>query len=156
MKKTFYEKRGSRYLPVYEYDNELLSSFNKGTHLVVCKPGSTMTKYNIDPEFAPLIAAGMYAQSAIADAVVEASQLRPSQEPITEDQKRAWESLAVAFGDKLATLNGPSANAVAQAAIEKMIEESKLLIKNDAVRRAYEHFLLVCKLTQETDNEQRN
>lgn len=153
MKKTFYEKRGHKYVPVYEYDDELMSSYHNGAHLVVCKPGQMMKKYDIDPEFAPLIAAGMYARTAVTDAIFESSKFRPSREPITQEQKTAWESLATAFGDKLATLEGPCANDIAQAAIDKMIDESKILLENEAVRRAYDQFLLMCKLVQEKDNE---
>jgi hypothetical protein len=39
MKETFYRKRGRRYVPVNEYDQELLDSFPQGTHLVMCYPG---------------------------------------------------------------------------------------------------------------------
>lgn len=153
MKKTFYEKVGRRYVPVREYNDELMSSFPKGTHLVVSMPGRTMNRYDVDPAFAPLIAAGLYAEDAVIDAVYKASELRPTKEPITEQQRAAWEKLGEAFGDKLATLERASARDVAEVGINKMIEEAEKLMTNPAVRKAYEHFLLVCKLSQEKDCE---
>lgn len=151
MKKTFYEKRGRRYLPVREYDDELMWSFPKGAHLVVCQPGQTLTRYDVDPEFAPLVAASMYAQNAIADAVAKASELRPTREPITEQQRAAWQALAEAFGDDLATLQSSSAHDVAQACMGKLITEANWMLQNPAVRKAYEDFLLVVKLTQDAE-----
>ena len=35
MKKVYYIKEGRKYVPVAEYDNELLDSFPKGNHLVM-------------------------------------------------------------------------------------------------------------------------
>lgn len=152
MKKTFYQKMGRRYVPVREYDDELMWSFPKGAHLVVCRPGQTLTRYDVDPEFAPLIAAGLYAEDAVIDAVHKASELRPAREPITEQQRAAWNALAEAFGDDLATLHGSSPRDIAQASLGKMVEEANRLMQNPAVRKAYEDFLFVCKLTQESEH----
>ena len=58
MKKIFYEKVGGRYKPVYEYDQTLMDAFPKGTHVTVCYPGGQSTRYNIDPNYAAMIAAG--------------------------------------------------------------------------------------------------
>jgi hypothetical protein len=155
MKKTFYEKVGRQYKPVYEYDSEFIDSFPDGCHLIVCKPGETSRRYNIDPAFAPMIAAGLYAQNAISDSMIRASELRPSKLVITEEQRQAWEALAKAFGDELCTLQGASIHDIAQAGVDAMIQESKELLKNPAVQKAYEHFLLVAKLVGEKD-EQKN
>ena len=35
MKKVYYIKEGRRYVPVAEYDQDLMDSFPKGTHIVV-------------------------------------------------------------------------------------------------------------------------
>jgi hypothetical protein len=55
MKKIYYEKRGRRYVPVAEYDNDLLDSFPKGNHLVMSYPGGTSRRFNIDPAYAAMI-----------------------------------------------------------------------------------------------------
>jgi hypothetical protein len=149
MKKIYYEKVGRRYVPVAEYDNDLLDSFVKGTHLVQVYPGGASRRYNIDPAYAPMIAAGRVAEDAICRAISKASELRPKQTPITEGQKRAWAKLAKEFGDELCTLNGLSVRDCAEAGVMAMQEEADKLMRHAAVKQAYEQFLLVCKLTQE-------
>ena len=62
MKKIYYEKVGRRYVPVSEYDNDFLDSFTKGNHLVMSYPGGTSRRYNVDPNYAAMIAAGRVAE----------------------------------------------------------------------------------------------
>ena len=151
MKKIFYEKVGRRYRPVAEYDNELLDSFGKGTHLVMCYPGGQSRRYNIAPNHAAMIAAGRLAEDAICDALRKASEMRPQRTPLTEGQRRAWKKLAKEFGDDLATLNLGSARDLAEAGVNAMIAEANELMKNSAVKQAYEQFLLVCELTKQQE-----
>jgi len=98
-KKIYYEKLGRRYVPVAEYDNDLLDSFPKGNHLVMSYPGGQSRRFNIDPNYAAMIAAGRVAH--------------------------------------------------AEAGIKAMQEEADKLMKHEGVRKAYEHFLLMCELTKE-------
>jgi hypothetical protein len=150
MNKVYYEKVGHRYVPVSVADTDF-SAFRKGSHLVVCAPENyTMYRYNIDPAFAPLIAAGLYVRPAIEDALHKASEKRPARKPITEKQLVAWQKLAEAFGDELCTLQSASIHDIAQAGVDAMIQESKELLKNPAVQKAYEHFLLVAKLATDS------
>jgi hypothetical protein len=152
MKKVYYEKIGRRYVPVAEYDNDLLDSFTKGTHLVQVYPGGASRRYNIDPAYAPMIAAGRVAEDAICRAISKASELRPKQTPITPGQKKAWEKLAKEFGDDLCTLHGLSVRDCAEAGVKAMMEETNKLMSNPAVCKAYEHFQLICTLTKEQHN----
>jgi hypothetical protein len=154
MKKIYYEKVGRRYVPVAEYDNDLLDSFTKGNHLVMCYPGGTSRRFNIDPAYAPMIAAGRVAEDAICRAISKASELRPQRTPITPGQKKAWEKLAKELGDELATLNGLCIRDCAEAGVKAMTEEAEKLMTNESVRKAYEHFQLMCELTKER-NETR-
>ena len=151
MKKIFYEKVGRRYRPVAEYDSDFLDSFDKGTHLVMCYPGGQSRRYNIAPNHAAMIAAGRLAEDAICDALRKASEMRPQRTPLTEGQRRAWEKLAKEFGDDLATLNLGSARDLAEAGVNAMIAEANELMKNSAVKQAYEQFLLVCELTKQQE-----
>jgi hypothetical protein len=146
---VFYKKEGRRYKPVYEYDQMLLDSFSKGTHLVEVYPGGSSRRYNIDPNHAALIAAGRVAEEAMCKAIQEASEMRPRQTPITEGQRAAWKKLAQEFGDELATLQISSARDIAEAGLKALQEEAEELMKHEAVRNAYEHFLLMCELTKE-------
>ena len=97
MKKIFYEKVGRRYRPVHEYDSDLLNSLPKGSHLINVYPGGQSTRYNIDPNYAAMIAAGRVAEDAMSEAIRKASELRPQRTTITPGQKRAWENLAREF-----------------------------------------------------------
>jgi hypothetical protein len=151
MKKIYYEKVGRKYVPVAEYDNELLDSFPKGTHLVMCYPGGSSRRFNIDPNYAAMIAAGRVAEDAVCKAISKASELRPRKTPITEGQKKAWEKLAKELGDELCTLDGLCIRDCAEAGVKAMQEEADKLMKHDSVRKAYEHFLLMCELVRERE-----
>lgn len=151
MKKVFYEKRGRRYVPVAEYDSDFVDSFPKGTHIVMCYPGGKSIRYDIDPAFAPMIAAGRYAEDAICTAIHEQTKAQPKRQPITERQRAAWEELKAAFGDDLFTIKYSSMRELAEAGVKAMQEQADQLLTNDAVRDAYERFMLVCKLTAQNN-----
>jgi len=149
MKKIYYEKVGRRYVPVAEYDNDYLDSFPKGNHLVMCYPGGSSRRFNIDPNYAAMIAAGRVAEDVISQAVVKASEMRPRRAPITEKQKKAWENLAKAFGDEVYYIELPSAREVAEQGVKAMMVEADKLLANPSVRKAFERFVLVAQLTKD-------
>jgi hypothetical protein len=153
MKKVYYEKIGRRYVPVAEYDNDLLDSFPKGSHLVCVYPGGTSRRFNIQPNHAAMIAAGRVAEDAMSRAISKASELRPKQTPITEGQRKAWRKLAKEFGDELATLNINSARDIAEAGVKAMQEEADKLLSVPAVKNAYDHFMMLCELTKEQQRD---
>lgn len=150
MKKIYYEKRGRRYVPVSEYDSDLFHSMPKGSHLVVCYPGGQSTRYNIDPNYAAMIAAGRVAETAMTDAIRKASELKPRQTPITPGQQAAWENLAREFGNDLATLQIDCATDIADAGLKALQTEADKLMRHESVRRAFQQFLLVCELTRQS------
>jgi len=149
MKKIYYEKQGRRYVPVSEYDNDFLDSFTKGTHLVMSYPGGVSRRYNINPDYAAMIAAGRVAEDAICKAISKAAEMRPKRTPITPEQKAAWEQLSQAFGDELCTLHGLSTHDCAEAGVRAMMQEAERLLANPSVRKAYEQFQLMCELTKD-------
>ena len=149
MKKIYYEKIGRKYVPVAEYDSTYLDSFPKGSHLVMCYPGGSSRRFNIDPNYVAMIAAGRVAEDAISTAVVKASEMRPHQKPITEKQQKAWKALAKAFGDDRYYVELPSAREIAEAGVKAMMIEAEKLLENPSVRKAYERFLLVAALTKD-------
>ena len=153
MKKIYYEKKGRRYVPVSEYDSEYLDSFSKGTHIVMSYPGGQSRRYNIDPNYAAMIAAGRVAEEAICESMRKASEMKPQRTPITSGQKKAWEKLAKEFGDELCPLTYGSTRDHAEASVNAMMEEANKLMKHEGVRRSYEHFLLMCELTKEKQND---
>lgn len=148
-KTIFYKKVGRRYVPVSEYDNEYLDSFPQGYHLVSVYPGGQSRRFNIDPNYAALIAAGRVAEDKIAEALRKASDLRPSRAPITVGQRKAWEQLAEEFGEERHMLTWPSAREAAEDTVKTMIEEAEKLMSNPTVRKSFEKFLMICELTKE-------
>lgn len=151
MKKIFYEKRGRKYVPISEYDQELLDSFSKGTHLVMVYPGGSSRRYNIDPNYAAMIAAGRVAEDAICRAISKASELRPQRAPITEGQRKAWENLAKEFGEELCTLQGASIHDCAEAGVKAMMDEAEKLMENPTVRKSFEKFVMLCELVKKNE-----
>ena len=151
MKKTFYEKINKRYVPVREYDDDLVSALPKGNHLVMCYPGGRSTRYNIDPDYAALIAASRVAVDVMAQAMVKASEMRPKKTPLTPEQKQAWDNLKKAFGDDMYTLHIDSAHDVAQAGLNALQKSAKELYStNPSVQATLDHLYLLTKLTKET------
>lgn len=149
MKKVFYEKVGRKYVPVSEYDSNLLDALPKGTHIIMSYPGGQSTRYKIDPNYAAMIAAGRVAEDVISQAVMKASEVRPHKKPITDEQKQAWDNLVNAFGDERYYVEIPSAREIAEAGVKAMQDEALKLMTHPSVKKAYEHFLLVCELTKE-------
>ncbi len=60
---TLYKKVGKRYRPVAEHEE--WDSYPEGAHLVVCRPGSTMRRFNVDPDRAGLLAAAERLREAL-------------------------------------------------------------------------------------------
>lgn len=157
MKKIFYEKIGRKYVPVREYDNDYMDSFPRGAHLIICQPGSTSRKFNIDPNYAALIAAGHVAEDALAKALVKAGELRMQrtdrEQKMTPEQKAAWENLVKEFGDSAKQLEWPSAREVAEEGMKTLQKEANNLLSNEAVKKSFDHFVLMCKLSKEKIQE---
>jgi hypothetical protein len=148
MKKIFYEKVGRRYVPVQEYDDYLIDAFPKGAHLVMSYPGGTSRRYNVDPNYAAMIAAGRVAEDTMSRAIYQASEAQPKERPITERQRAAWEEMKAALGDEFFSLTLPAARDIAEAGVAAMQEEAFKLMQNESVRKAFEQFQLVCELTK--------
>ena len=116
----------------------------------MCYPGGQSRRFNINPNYAAMIAAGRVAEDAMSQAVVKASEMRPRRTPITVKQKKAWENLAKAFGDEVYYIELPSAREVAEEGLKAMQLEADKLLTHPAARKAYDHFMLVCQLVKET------
>lgn len=150
-KRILYERQGRRYVAVHEYDPIVMDSFPKGTHLVMCYPGGKSTRYNVDPNYAAMIAAGRVAEDALSQAIVKASEIRPHRKPITPAQRDAWAAMAEAFGDDRYYIEIPSAREIAEEGVRAMQTEAERLLTDPNVQRAYQRFLFVCELTRKHD-----
>ena len=154
-REIFYRKVGRRYVPVYEYDSKLMDALPKGTHMICVYPGGKLTRYNVDPAYAPMIAAGRVAEDKISEVIRKATDLRPAgkERELTEEQIRCWQALDKAFGEQSHALQWPSAREACEEAVKAMQIEAEKLLAVPAVRKAYEHFLFVAELTKDTKNE---
>jgi hypothetical protein len=120
----------------------------------MCYPGGQSRRYNIDPNYAAMIAAGRVAEDAICDALRKSSEMKPQRTPITPGQKKAWEKLAKEFGDELCPLTYGTTRDHAEAAVNAMMQEADKLMKHASVRQAYNQFLMVCALTKSQNNNE--
>jgi hypothetical protein len=150
----FYVKKGRRYVPHSSYSSEFCDSFPKGTHLVQSYPGGSSRRYNVDPAYAAMIAAGRVAEDVISKKIMDASEIRRQSranksEPLTPGQKAAWDNLVVEFGDSAKQLEWPSAREAAEDAVKAMVVEAEKLLSVPSVRNAYEQFLFLCELTKD-------
>ena len=152
----FYIKKGRRYVPHSTYSSEFCDAFPKGTHLVQSYPGGSLRRYNIDPAYAPMVAAGRVAEDVISKRIMEATEIRRNtrnkETPLTPGQKAAWDKLVEEFGPDARQLEWPSARECAEEAVKAMTVEAEKLLENPTVRKAYEKFLFVAELTKEHNN----
>lgn len=151
----FYVKQGRKYVPHSSYSQDFCDSFPKGTHLVMSYPGGSSRRYSIDPNYAAMIAAGRLAEDAISRHIMEATEIRRDsrkETPLTESQRAAWDNLIKEFGPDAKQLEWPSARECAVKAVEAMIVEADKLMQHDSVRKAYDHFQLMCKLVKENEH----
>ena len=116
-------------------------------------PGGKSIRYNIDPNYAAMIAAGRVAEDAVSDAIRKAQELKPQKQPITEHQQKLWRELAESFKQDDYPIIRPAARDAAEAAVKAMTQEAEKLMANPAVKKAFDHFLLVAKLTKENDTK---
>lgn len=151
-KTIFYKKVGRKYEPVYEYDQELLDAFPKGTHIVMCYPGGQSRRFNIDPAYGPMIAAGRVAEDAICSAMIKADEIQPPRKAMTEAERDAWMNLIEVWGEEARSLRRPAIRDIAEAAVQAMQEEATKLMSNPAVRNAWDQFQLVCALTKQQES----
>lgn len=145
----FYIKKGRRYIPHSTYSTEFCDSFPKGYHLVSVYPGGSSRRFNVDPAYAPMIAAGRVAEDAISRRLMTISDLRPKRAPLTEGQRKAWDNLVKEMGEDARMLEWPSAREVCEAGVKAMADEAEKLLENPTVRKAYEKFLFVAALTKD-------
>lgn len=156
VKKVFYEKVGRRYVPVSEYDQELMDAFPQGNHLVMCYPGGQSRVYNIDPNYAALIAAARVARDPMHEAIRTASEMyrnEPKNRELTQEQLQACQNFVKVMGENGRYVHYRSVSDIADAGLNALEQEAAKLMTHPAVRDAYEQFVLLCRLTQSTNQQ---
>ena len=152
----FYIKKGRKYIPHSTYSPEFCDSFPKGTHLVDVYPGGSSRRFNVDPAYAPMIAAGRVAEDAISKKIMDASALRvPARDqPLTPAQLKAWKALSKAFGREQYALEWCSYREAAEAGVNAMQMEADKMLTNPAVKKAWDYFMMVWALTKQQEHTQ--
>lgn len=123
MNDTFYRKIGRKYVPVSYYDSEVMDAFPVGSHIVTVYPGGVSKRFSVEPALLPMMAAGKFA----ADGMVKAMTSRQNQE------------------DRHSTRD------VVEAGVGAMAVEAEKMMTVPAIKEAYDHFMMLCKLCQESD-----
>jgi hypothetical protein len=150
MKTGIYKKVGRRYVEIGEYDPEMVDYVPNGTTMIVKRPGMTSRRYDVDPDILPLLAAGLYCEDEISYAIHRASEVRPATRAITFEQRAAFDCfLATMDPDdpNRNMLSMGSCRDAAEAGTQALVREAQKLLSNESVKQAYEHFLLLCKLS---------
>lgn len=152
MKPTgIYKKVGRRYVEIGEYDPEMFDHVGHGATLIVKHKNMTSRYYKVDPDVVPMLAAAKYCEDAVSSVIMKATEIRRNSRsqgtPLTPGQKVAWDNLVKEFGDSAKQLEWPSAREAAEAAGVALQQEAEKLLLNESIKQAYEHFLLLCKLS---------
>ena len=119
---TLYKKVGRRYKPVAEHEE--WDSFPEGAHLVVCSPGSTLRRFNVDPDRAGLLAAAEPLRDQIMALVVEKQRMRPTRQPVTQKQADAWHAFERAMGNEGYVVEYASVGEIADAVVDLIVKEA--------------------------------
>ena len=116
---TLYKKVGRRYKPVSEHEE--WDSYPEGAHLVVCRPGSTLRRFNIDPDRAGLLAAAEPLRDQLRALVVELHKMRPTRRPVTMQQAAAWRRFQKAMGNDAYAVEYASVGEIADAVVDLIV-----------------------------------
>lgn len=138
-------------MEIGEYDPEYMDHVPNGVTMTVKRPGSTSTRYNVDPDIVPLLAASLYCEDEISKSIYQATELRThSTRAITQEQRSAFDLFLSTMPEddpNRFMLTHGSARDAAEAGTRALVAEAEKLLANQSIRAAYEHFLLLCKLS---------
>lgn len=150
MKKTFYVKQGRRYVPVQEYDSDIMDAMPYGTHLTVVRQNGQSRRYDVDPAVAPFAAAAVALEQELTQVIQNACAAQPERKPLTEEQRAAWEHFRNTMGDELGMIRYPSMADVARDILNVIQEEVEKQMTNPTVKYLYEQFVTTLKLSKES------
>lgn len=131
-----------------------MDAFPKGSHLVITYPGGQSRRFNIDPNYAALIAAGRVAGESMWEAIHKAAEMQRAKHDgmmLTPAQLKAWKQFKKVMGDRGHYVQYNSVHDIAEAGLNALQVEADKLMKNESVRNAYEQFLLVCELSKQQE-----
>lgn len=118
--------------------------FKQGATLVVVDGNWRSHAYNVRPDHAAVLASLKLFKEQLTTRIVEKSELSPVRKELTPEQFRAWQELKKVLDD--ATLSRPSAAEIADLALEGFEEKTADLLKDPAIRKAYERLETLIEL----------
>ena len=124
-----------------------------GHYLVTVKTGSTRIR-PVDPAYAAVAAAAQVAEDRVTALIWEASEMKPTAPAVTEEQRKAWRAFLDTLGDRDSNVMGHwfSARQAAEEVTAVLMHETHTLLENPMVSRAYDEFLMICRLTGEKND----
>jgi hypothetical protein len=121
------------YTPVSYYNSDVLDGVPEGATLIVKQGTLTMRRYDVTPDHASLLAAAMILEHQLTDIVLAASELRPCRDNDPEAQAD-WQKLVAKHGDQFRTLQGPSANDVANQVVTAILHQAQVNQDNPVIQ----------------------
>jgi len=118
--------------------------YRQGATLVVVDGNCKSHAYNVRPDHAAVLASLKLFREQLINRIVEKSEISPQRHALTPEQLAAWEELKKVLDD--ATLVRPSAAEIANRAIEGFEEKTADLLKEPAIRKAYERLETLIEL----------
>ena len=149
-----YKKVGRRYVEIGEYDPEMVDYTPNGVTMTVKRPGMVSRRFGMDPDIVPLLAAAVYCEDEISRAIHRATELRPATRSITKKQRAAFDRFLATMTEddpQRNMMTHGSCREAAEAGTQALVAEAQKLLANQSIKAAYEHFMLLCKLSAQKD-----
>lgn len=118
--------------------------FEQGATLVVVDGNWRSHIYNVRPNHAAVLASLKLFKEQLITQIVECSEMSPQRKELTPEQFTAWQELKKVLDD--ATLARPSAQEIANRAIEGFEEKTADILKDPAIKKAYERLETLIEL----------
>lgn len=125
MQGIYYKKVGKRYKPVSIYDSGIMDAYPQGSHLVVVDERWESHLYNVEPEFASVLAALRLCRDPLCEVLRRASMYRPSQRAGSKHIEAFNAYKAIVGEDALVTIEGPSINEMIETMEKTLLEHIK-------------------------------
>lgn len=120
MDEQLYKKHGRKYVPVN--DPYALDGLREGWWLVKVAPSSTSIRQQVYPYKAEITAAARDKEDQLVDIIREASEARPSKNPITPEALADWKEFITKHGKEFNSLEYPSIQQNAEKIIEALLK----------------------------------
>lgn len=123
-----------------------MDGFRVGSTLVVVTKNGTSRRQIIDPSYAPLLAAMLSARGAMTDALLKASEARPTSQPLTEEQRNDWMAFIAKHGEAFRVLTYQSSYDIIESGLAELGNIVNQAHANPAVQEAWEHYKFLVAL----------